>query len=263
MVQRGASGSACERCGAAVPGDAVFCNACGARLRERCPSCQEMNPYGSVYCVQCGTRLSAEPSGPGEPLGWGRGPRRDPSMPNAPSVTCPRCESVSEPGSQYCFSCGLPFDRDTIAGARFSPGIGFAAGLRPVGFWARLFAWIVDSVVVGVLNVIAASVGLALASGGGPGFDPIAFWATAPIGILYYTIGVAVWSTTIGKRTIGAYVLRQDGSRISFLRAAARWLAYIPSALLLYGGFIMIGFRDDKRALHDLICDTVVVYRDR
>ncbi len=30
--------------------------------------------------------------------------------------------------------------------------------------------------------------------------------------------------------------------------------------MLLYGGLVMVAFRDDQHALHDLICDTVVVY---
>ena len=79
------------------------------------------------------------------------------------------------------------------------------------------------------------------------------------ISLLYYSLGVAIWSTTVGKRALGLYVLRTDGSKVGFLRAVGRWLSYILSALILFIGFFMIGLRQDKRGLHDLICDTMVV----
>ena len=81
------------------------------------------------------------------------------------------------------------------------------------------------------------------------------------VGALYDIIGWTVWSTTIGKRIFGLYVLRPDGSKLGLGRAFARWLAVGLSALLLGIGFLMIAFRRDKRGLHDLICDTMVVKR--
>ncbi len=81
------------------------------------------------------------------------------------------------------------------------------------------------------------------------------------VSALYVIIGWSVWSTTIGKRIFGLYVLRPDGSKLTFGRAFARWLATSLSLILLGIGFLMIAFRRDKRGLHDLICDTVVVKR--
>ena len=81
------------------------------------------------------------------------------------------------------------------------------------------------------------------------------------IGVSYYTIAVATWSTTVGKRVLGIYVLRPDGSRVGIGRAFVRYLGYILSALFFFVGYLMIAFREDKRGLHDLICDTVVVYK--
>ena len=88
-------------------------------------------------------------------------------------------------------------------------------------------------------------------------FNEISFF----LAIAYYTLGVSLFSTTIGKRLLGLYVLRRDGSKISLPRAFYRYLAYIPSYLLLCIGFLMIGIRRDKRGLHDRICDTVVIKR--
>ena len=77
----------------------------------------------------------------------------------------------------------------------------------------------------------------------------------------YYTISVSVWSATIGKRAVGIHVLRPDGSRVGPGIAFARYLAYILLGIVSLVGFFMIAFRQDKRGLHDLICDTVVVYK--
>ena len=263
VVQSGAPETACRQCGASVSVEAAFCNTCGNRLQERCLSCQASNPLGSAYCRECGVSLSGSSSDERRrevssgPLGWKRAEHRE--RPAPISTECPRCHSVNEVGALFCFSCGLPLTDAQSQGAQFTQGVLFASGLKPVGFWARLFAWIVDALVIGVISAIIQ----AIVSGGGP-VEAIASASTgwgALVGLVYYAVGVSVWSTTIGKRMINAYVLRPDGSKVGLLRAVGRWLAYIPSTLLLLGGFIIAAFRDDKRALHDLICDTVVVYR--
>ena len=78
---------------------------------------------------------------------------------------------------------------------------------------------------------------------------------------LYRAIGWSIWSTTVGKRIFALYVVRTDGSKIGFWLALARSLCYIVSELLLLVGFLLIALREDKRGLHDLICDTMVVRR--
>lgn len=47
---------------------------------------------------------------------------------------------------------------------------------------------------------------------------------------------------------------------ISNKQAITRSLGYIPSTLLFLGGFLMVGLRKDKRALHDLLAGTSVIY---
>jgi uncharacterized RDD family membrane protein YckC len=36
---------------------------------------------------------------------------------------------------------------------------------------------------------------------------------------------------------------------------------YIVSGIILLIGYIMAGFDDEKRALHDRVCDTRVIYK--
>jgi len=66
---------------------------------------------------------------------------------------------------------------------------------------------------------------------------------------------------TVGKRAVGLRIVSADGTRMSFGRATGRHFAkslitpLIPFAI----GYLMAGFTDRKRALHDMIADTVVV----
>ena len=57
----------CPGCGADVPLQAAFCNACGARMAPQaapapedgvpCPSCGAVSPKGNRFCTHCGAKL--------------------------------------------------------------------------------------------------------------------------------------------------------------------------------------------------------------
>ena len=187
----------------------------------------------------------------------------NPPPPSGPAVSCPRCHQVSEPDSLFCFSCGLPLDEAEPTPAHRASGY----SEYPAGFWLRLGAWAIDAVILLTVqfSIIAVWPGFGeyFADDGGVSqfhwVDPLTFILNA----LYFTVGVSVWATTVGKRAAGLYVLRPDGGKVGFGRALARFLAGILSFLLFGVGYIMIALRDDKRGLHDLICDTVVVRNRR
>ena len=237
----------CPNCNQATSEGAVFCNRCGTRLDPSCPVCNRRNPNGSRFCHACGTAL----------LGDSGSPATSPIVDQPPSFNaCPRCNTTNEPRAVYCYACGLPLGQDLQSSTQTT-----MAG-TPAGFWIRLAAWLIDM-------IILMAAGLAIAAAW-PGTSVAEYFNEyGPVNlvvwmvqVLYYVAGVSVWSTTVGKRIFGIYVLRPDGSKLGPGRALARWLAYFLSSVILFIGFIMIGFRSDKRGLHDLICDTVVVKRD-
>ncbi|QIG54977.1 RDD family protein [Altererythrobacter sp. BO-6] len=63
---------------------------------------------------------------------------------------------------------------------------------------------------------------------------------------------------TPGKRALGLIVTDLDGGRISPMRAVGRYFAKILSTIILFIGFIMIGFTERKQGLHDMIAGTLV-----
>lgn len=255
----------CPNCQGDVVLGAAFCNHCGVRIQKLCNTCYTSNPAESRFCRSCGGSLSAEPKSPApaSPVLSVTAPREQ-DMPQDAITTCPRCSKVNEPGSAYCFSCGLPLGKDPTSYAKegeSSVTLSFTktAGGTRIGFWIRFTAFLIDSVLIRIAALI-----LCLMAGMSPEsqeFEDSFLGMSAFLEIIYFTVAIAGWSTTIGKHLMGLCVLRPDGSKVGPGRALARYFAYIPSGVLLGVGFIMIGLRQDKRGLHDMMCDTVVVKR--
>jgi uncharacterized RDD family membrane protein YckC len=227
----------CTRCGHSSPDSAVFCVNCGRKMEPGCWECGADNPAEASFCHSCGSNLKTQREQQGEsshtPLAGAQ-------------MSCPRCMRVNEPGSVYCYNCGLPLDgvAPSATGQNQERG----------GFWIRVGASLIDGVLVSLVSAVVA--GILFQSWGndftGIGVDTL-------IAASYATIGVSMWARTLGKHWLGLRVVRPDGSRVGPWRALARFFATYLSAAILFIGFLMVAFRKDRRALHDLICDTVVI----
>ena len=136
-----------------------------------------------------------------------------------------------------------------------------------VGFWPRLGAAIIDSILVLIITVPL----LTLVYGS-------AYWTSnkfvqGPADILISWVLPAaayVWlwvktGQTPGKMAIGAKVVdAETGQLISPGKAIGRYLSYIISAIGLCVGYIWIGLDPKKQGWHDHIAGTVVIRkRDR
>ena len=64
---------------------------------------------------------------------------------------------------------------------------------------------------------------------------------------------------TLGKMALGIKVTDLEGDKIDFGRATRRHFAKIISALILYIGFIMVAFTQEKQGLHDMMAGCLVV----
>jgi uncharacterized RDD family membrane protein YckC len=82
-----------------------------------------------------------------------------------------------------------------------------------------------------------------------------AVWAFA-----YFAYCWAVSGRTVGMALFGVRVVRDDGTDASGRRAVVRTLALPLSFLLLGLGFTGILLGDRRRALHDVIAGTAVIY---
>jgi uncharacterized RDD family membrane protein YckC len=137
------------------------------------------------------------------------------------------------------------------------------------GFWIRVVAYIIDAIILTiVLGILGAIFGLSFSAVDIEHYDPTA--ASPMVGWLYLVMFIVWWlyfalfesserGATPGKMAMGLRVVTGDGKRLSFLNATGRYFAKIVSAIILYIGFIMIGFTQYKRGLHDMMANTLVI----
>ncbi len=77
---------------------------------------------------------------------------------------------------------------------------------------------------------------------------------------VYFAYSWAASGKTLGMAFLGVRVVSADGADASGRQAVIRTLAF-PLSFLVFGlGFLMMLVQRDRRALHDLIAGTAVVY---
>ena len=125
------------------------------------------------------------------------------------------------------------------------------------GFWRRVAASIIDSIILGLFNSIVMAVWSIL--------DPIGlefsqFGFVVILNWIYYAdMESSRLQATVGKICIGIKVTDVDGAPISFGRATGRYFGRSLSVLLLCVGVIMVAFTAKKQGLHDKMARCLVV----
>ncbi|WP_158543327.1 RDD family protein [Dyella psychrodurans] len=141
----------------------------------------------------------------------------------------------------------------------------YAAGMYG-GFWMRLAAYLVDSLLISVAFIVVFMfLGLMLphrsAVDGQPQILP---------GLIAIALVFSVWlyfplwessskQATPGKLALGLLVTNENGDRIGFWHSFGRFLGKFISGLILNIGYMMAGWTSRKQALHDLMAGTFVV----
>jgi uncharacterized RDD family membrane protein YckC len=218
-----------------------------------------------------------------------------------PSNFCPNCGAkLQYPEAEICPSCGV----------RIKPPPSPPGDIYP-GFWTRVFAYIIDTIILAIPSAIivllltAGAVSDAMTAFSGvmspfssgtipndgtmitslPNSPDIGSLLPSDLGSLFGSLLLVIieaavivlairWvyfaylessprQATFGKAALGLMVIDGRGHRISFLRATVRWLGKLLSWATFGIGFYLIGFTGKKQGMHDLIADTLVVYRDR
>jgi uncharacterized RDD family membrane protein YckC len=146
-----------------------------------------------------------------------------------------------------------------VALQRLREGVSGAGQREYAGFWIRVGAKFVDGIILNVAGqIIQLVIGLALK--GSPevaaGIGVIIALGINAGYMIYFT---GKYGATPGKMACKIEVIRADGSPMTFGRATGRYFAEMLSGLTLGIGYIMVAFDEEKRSLHDRICDTRVV----
>jgi len=200
------------------------------------------------------------------------------------------------PQIYYCSECGrqtapeelarfgdrliCPYCKNNYA-QKLREGVPQAGIVQYGGFWIRFVAVIIDGIILaipmGILQFVIMGAGMATmmnpeAQNPNPtpaeamamiapmlGMIGVLSLLSVVIGVSYETFFIVKFAATPGKMAMGVKVLRPDGSKLTVGRAIGRYFAKMLSGLILYIGYIMAGFDAEKRALHDMICDTRVI----
>lgn len=124
------------------------------------------------------------------------------------------------------------------------------------GFGFRLLAYLIDTVIIMVVNFILGMILSVIAKD----VANLAGWVISlGIGIAYYIYFWTKDGQTPGKKVFNLKVQKVDGSKLDVISALLRYVGYFVSGLCLGIGFLWIIWDPKKQGWADKIAGTVVV----
>ncbi|MDH5834263.1 RDD family protein [Luteimonas kalidii] len=215
----------------------------------------------------------------------GLGPAPTPPMgePGARAVAQSHAER-SEPGTPGAIGGPGPAAADPDspyapprATVSADPAVIAGGEVVQAGFWKRFAAMVIDGLVTAAASW-AVQIPLFLLAGVGATSDLFSTGGSIGILLVSYGIGFVIplfyfaWmhssssQASLGKLAVGIKVTRGSGERISFARALGRYAAYFLTVVFSFGlgalvSGLTVGLGQRKQALHDMMCDTLVVDR--
>lgn len=143
--------------------------------------------------------------------------------------------------------------------------------LEPAGFGPRFLAYMIDMVLVILLGLVGGFVGTLF----GLLFRFYGWGELAVIleqvargltwlllaGFYFASMESGASRATLGKASIGLMVLRDDDKPMTREQAYGRTASAFVTTLTFFIGFLLCIFRPDKKAMHDLMSKSKVVWR--
>lgn len=179
-------------------------------------------------------------------------------------------------GNWVCADCKPAFLSRVMAS-----GSARTSAMSYGGFWIRFGARFIDGSIFALPMIVLLIVllpRLIQARGQAP-FDPSSMYTSFGfltyfvviflVGACYEILMLKYRSGTLGKMACGLKVVRSNGTSLSWGVCFGRFfmwnvvtsgIPYLNSVLMLVSG-IMLGVDDEKRALHDRVCDTRVIHK--
>ncbi len=136
----------------------------------------------------------------------------------------------------------------------------------PAGFFTRLLAFVIDVVIAGLLAGGAIWVATTIQEA----FDTfvntkislrnIALAVSPFVFAGYFVLLWALAGRTPGKWILGLRILSTKGANPTVGQSVIRVLGYLLSAIVLYVGFLWVLVDKERRAWHDHLAGTSVIY---
>jgi uncharacterized RDD family membrane protein YckC len=164
-------------------------------------------------------------------------------------------------GLYVCAGCKPLFVQKLAEGVRIQTG-----ALNYAGFGIRFGAKMLDGIILSIVFVPPLFYfAFRAVSSRQPGQFQVLqagvqlLYVCANVGYNIFFLGK--YGATPGKMACKLRVVTAEGCNISYGRAAGRAFAEMLSGIICYAGYLMVAFDSEKRALHDRICHTRVVYK--
>ena len=189
-----------------------------------CANCGRHIPATARFCPHCGQRADSTPG------------------------ICPQCGTEIRASAAFCPGCGTAVESHAAQVA----GIGARdqAGVEYMGFWIRLAASIIDSVILSIVQIILTSIGLAFIS--------------IFVGLIYGVLFIGLRGQTPGKMALRIIVVDEHGNVPGIRRAIIREIpGKFISTIFILLGYLWIIRDPRKRAWHDHMSGTFVIRKQR
>ncbi len=137
---------------------------------------------------------------------------------------------------------------------------------RPAGFWIRVVASIIDTIVVVILTLP-----LLFAIYGGEYFTSAELIKGPADFLISYVLPailiILLWITckgTPGKLILGLHVVdAKTGEKLDLLQGVIRYLGYFVSIIPLFLGLLWVAWDGRKQGWHDKLAGSLVIWKNR
>jgi len=123
------------------------------------------------------------------------------------------------------------------------------------GWWARVGAWVVDALLIGVASTMISS----MLGSSGTAAASVVVLAVAGGSAAYYIVLTANGKRTIGRKVLGIAVVRDGGGDLTYGQSGLRLLTTTVSWLTFLLGILWPLWDDKHQTFHDKIALTVVI----
>lgn len=190
-------------------------------------------------------------------------------------MNCERCGAELQNGGAFCNVCGQPtgITSGEAANAVSASSTKILTKEVYAGFWLRAIAYLIDSIILGI--VVSITILGPLIRHAGLSLDnPWVIFTNTNRQVIAINLLMIMaswlywallessrWQATLGKKLLGLYVTDLQGKPITFARASGRYFGKLISSFTLLVGYFMAGFTEKKQALHDMLASCLVLKR--
>lgn len=167
-------------------------------------------------------------------------------------------EMLQYENSWVCATCKPVFFQ------RIKEGVTLRGNYEYANVGKRFAAVFIDGIIIMILVIVPIIVATAYMKTDKGAEAP--GWFTALMLVLQYGLPAAFeiffigkYGATPGKMLMKIKVVTPEGGPVSYGRATGRHFAKLLSGVILYVGYLMAFWDEEKRSLHDRICKTRVI----